>query len=126
MTLAAFLPQIRLWFERQGWPDIAIIIDDSRSMSAADNYQDPRVAEAAERLAKVADLTAPERLQLAQALLTQGSPNWLETLLNDRQVKVPLPLSEIFAPKANPANWAPPFDRSSTISEAPPCRRSLC
>ncbi|HEV2950294.1 MAG TPA: VWA domain-containing protein [Gemmataceae bacterium] len=88
MTLAVFLPQIRLWFERQSWPDVAVIIDDSRSMSAADNYRDPRVAEAVERLAKIGNLTAPERLQLAQALLTQGSPNWLETLLNQRQVKV--------------------------------------
>jgi hypothetical protein len=88
MMLAVFLPQIRLWFERQSWPDVAIIIDDSRSMSAADNYRDPRVAEAAERLARVANLAAPERLQLAQALLTQGSPNWLQTLLNQRQVKI--------------------------------------
>jgi hypothetical protein len=88
MTLGVFLPQLRLWFERQGWPDVAIIIDDSRSMSATDRYQDPRVAEAAERLAQMANLSAPERLQLAQALLTQGSPHWLETFLNQRQVKV--------------------------------------
>jgi hypothetical protein len=88
MTLAVFLPQIRLWFERQGWPDIAIIIDDSKSMGAFDNYRNPRVAEAAERLANIANLTTPDRLQLAQALVTQGSPNWFETLLNNRQVKV--------------------------------------
>src|SRR5438132_2474096 len=88
MTLTVFLPQIRLWFERQGWPDVAIIIDDSRSMSATDRYQDPRVAEAAERLGKLANLSTPERLQLAQALLTQGDPHWLETLLMHHQVKV--------------------------------------
>jgi hypothetical protein len=90
MTLGVFLPQIRLWFERQGWPDVAIIIDDSRSMSATDRYQDPRIAEAAERIAKLANLSAPERLQLAQALVTKGDPHWLETLLNHRQVKVHL------------------------------------
>ena len=53
LALGVFLPQLRLWFERQGWPDVAIIIDDSRSMSHIDGYQDARVREAAERLAGV-------------------------------------------------------------------------
>jgi hypothetical protein len=88
LTLAVFLPQLRLWFERQGWPDVALIIDDSRSMSTIDHYRDPKVAEAADRLAKLASLSTANRLQLAQALMTHSQPDWLEALLTDRKVKV--------------------------------------
>jgi hypothetical protein len=88
LTLAVLLPQLRLLFERQSWPDIAIIIDDSQSMSHVDQYQDLRVRQAAERLAKLGSLSAPERLQIAQALLTRTQPSWLETLLTRHQVKV--------------------------------------
>jgi hypothetical protein len=88
LTLAVLLPQLRLLFERQSWPDIAIIIDDSRSMSHADLYQDLHVRQAAERLAKLGSLSAPERLQIAQALVTRTQPDWLETLLTRYQVKV--------------------------------------
>jgi hypothetical protein len=88
LTLAVLLPQLRLLFERQSWPDIAIIIDDSRSMSATDDYQDARVRQAAERLAKLDALPAPQRLQLVQALLTRDHPDWLDTLLTQHQVKV--------------------------------------
>src|SRR5581483_2841708 len=34
LVLAVLLPQVRLWFERQGWPDVVLLIDDSQSMSA--------------------------------------------------------------------------------------------
>jgi len=61
LTLTVLLPQVRLWFEREGWPDVVIILDDSRSMSTIDEYQDPRVQEAAHRLAKETPLAAPDR-----------------------------------------------------------------
>jgi hypothetical protein len=88
LTLTVLLPQVRLWFERQGWPDLVILIDDSRSMSTTDRYRDPEVSEAAGRIAKEAGLTAPQRLQLAQALLTRSQPDWLDDLLTRRKVKV--------------------------------------
>ena len=50
VALAVLLPQVQLRFERQGWPDVAILIDDSRSMSTADHYQNPEIREAAARL----------------------------------------------------------------------------
>lgn len=90
LALAVLLPQLRLWFERQGWPDVAVIIDDSRSMSATDRYQDQDVREAAERLAQLTSLAEPERLQLAQALLTGNQPTLLENLLLERKVKIHL------------------------------------
>ncbi len=90
LALGVLLPQLKLWFERQGWPDLAIIIDDSSSMSTADRYRDPEVQATAEQLMRVAGLSAPERLALAQALLTRDQPDWLRSLLTQRKVKVHL------------------------------------
>src|SRR5439155_17409854 len=88
LMLGVFLPQLRVVFERQSWPDIVILIDDSASMSEVDSYRDPKVKEAADRLAGLAELTKPQRLQLAQALLTRGDRDWVQRLLSERQVKV--------------------------------------
>src|SRR5206468_8974681 len=67
---------------------VAVVTDASRSMGESDQYRDPEVKDAAERLAHLASLTNPQRLQLAQALLTRGEPDWLSALLLDRKVKV--------------------------------------
>ncbi|HEV3446884.1 MAG TPA: VWA domain-containing protein [Gemmataceae bacterium] len=98
LTLAVLLPQLRLLFEREGWPDIAIVIDDSQSMSTTDRYQDARLQEAATRLFAdfTRDLSAgltpgattAQRLQLAQAVLTNNKLEWLENLLTHRRFKL--------------------------------------
>ncbi len=80
--------QPKLWFERQGWPDVVILIDDSLSMSTVDRYQDDRVRAAAEALARDADLTQQDRLSLAKALVTRPENDWLATLLTKRKAKV--------------------------------------
>src|SRR5262249_23700112 len=81
LVLAVLLPQLRLWIERQGWPDVVLLIDDSGSMSHIDRYREPQVQAAAERLAQLSNLTEADRLQLAQALITRGESDWLLTLL---------------------------------------------
>jgi hypothetical protein len=88
LALAVLLPQLRLWFERQAWPDVAIILDDSASMSTVDRYQDPRVQAAAQQLAADAGLSTPERLALAQALVASPKNDWITQLLTQRKVKV--------------------------------------
>jgi hypothetical protein len=88
LMLGVLLPQLKLWFERQSWPDLAIIIDDSMSMSTPDRYGDPQVQAEADQLARVAGLSAPDRLTLAQAILTRDNPDWLRTLLTERKVKL--------------------------------------
>jgi hypothetical protein len=88
LMLVVFLPQLRLWFERQGWPDVVVLIDDSQSMSAVDRYRDPRVQEAANTLLKNANLTEGDRLKLAQLLLTQKSPDWLGNLMQQKKVRL--------------------------------------
>jgi len=55
LLLAVILPQLRVWYERQGWPDVAIILDDSESMSTVDRYRDAKVQEAADALATELD-----------------------------------------------------------------------
>jgi hypothetical protein len=93
LSLAVLLPQLRLRFEREGWPDVAILIDDSASMSTTDHYQDPDVQELADRLARLPRSAAPgvpgaDRLRLAQALMTNDQLAWLRELLVGRRVKL--------------------------------------
>jgi hypothetical protein len=88
LLLTVILPQTRVCVERQGWPDLVVIIDDSMSMSTVDKYRDPEVRAAAEQLSNVSGLSSQERLALAQALLTREKPDWLRNLLEERQVKV--------------------------------------
>lgn len=95
LMLAVLLPRARIWFERQSWPDLVLLLDDSQSMSTVDQYKDTRIKQAVERLAQKADLTNAERLSLAQALLTDrrdADPtdrrDWLTTLLTQRKVRV--------------------------------------
>jgi hypothetical protein len=88
LLLTVILPQTTVCPERQGLPDIVIIIDDSYSMSTVDKYRDPEVQAAAEELSNVSGMSSQERLALAQALLTREKPDWLRSLLEQRQVKV--------------------------------------
>ncbi len=88
LLLAVFLPQLQVSFERQGWPDVVILIDDSQSMSAVDHYRDPRVQAAALNLAQLEGLTETDRLHLAQLLLTRSGDDWLTTLLKRREVRL--------------------------------------
>ncbi|MBL8798077.1 MAG: VWA domain-containing protein [Planctomycetia bacterium] len=88
MAMFVMLPQLQLWFERQGWPDVIVLIDDSQSMSAVDAYQNPELRETAAKLGAATGLAQPQRLQLAQALLTHPDANMLEELLTRRKVKL--------------------------------------
>lgn len=106
LLLVVFLPQLRLYFERQGWPDVVLLLDDSQSMAAHDLYRDEPVKEAAGALARRAelsddekaelaralagrsDLTPASRLRLAQTLLVGQGDEWLQTLLTRRKVRL--------------------------------------
>jgi hypothetical protein len=52
LVLTVLLPQLRLFFEREGWPDVAVIFDTSRSCGANDDYQDTDVKLRADQLAE--------------------------------------------------------------------------
>ena len=88
LMLAVLMPRDRVWFERQSWPDIVILIDDSQSMSTIDAYKDTRIKTVADRLAQHDGMTTAERISLAQALLTRCDPDWLTAMLTQRKVRV--------------------------------------
>jgi hypothetical protein len=88
VMLAVLLPRDRVWFERQSWPDIVILLDDSQSMSTVDQYKDTRIKQVADRLAKHDGMTDAQRLSLAQALVTRGDSDWLTAMLTRRRVRV--------------------------------------
>lgn len=81
-------PQLRLAFDREGWPDIVVIVDTSASMATVDNHQDPAVRKKIEELAAVPGLANPQRIQLAQWLLTRPDGDWLARLMAERKLKV--------------------------------------
>ncbi len=80
--------QPRLWFERQGLPDVVLLIDDSLSMSTVDHYQDADLQAAADALGRDAGVAPADRLALARTLLTRPQGDWLATLLTKRKAKV--------------------------------------
>ncbi|MFO0843137.1 MAG: VWA domain-containing protein [Gemmataceae bacterium] len=71
LLLVVFLPQLKLHFERQGWPDVVLLVDDSGSMSTFDVYRDDKEKAAADALAKKAELTELEKAELARSLATR-------------------------------------------------------
>jgi hypothetical protein len=92
LLVGVFLPQLQLAFQREEWPDLVLLFDDSKSMATADDsYTDPRLRAAVERLAKLCppnELPPRCRLQLAKTLVTRGEGDWLTRLLEKKQVKV--------------------------------------
>ncbi len=87
LVLAVLLPQFRVHFVHQSWPDVAVIVDDSQSMSVTDEYHDPQVKAVADRLAQEGGLTQPERLGVARVLVA-GEKGLMPRLLGERQLKV--------------------------------------
>ncbi len=88
LALFVLLGQLRLAFDREGWPEVVILIDTSASMAKADEFKDPAVRAKAEELAGTTDLSQVNRLRLAQMLLTRKDADWLDRLLKEKQVKV--------------------------------------
>ena len=90
LALFVLLPQLRLAFDREGWPEVVILLDTSASMATIDDLKDPAVRAKAEELRKSVNLSEAHRLQLAQLLLTRKvkDADWLDRLLSEKQVKV--------------------------------------
>lgn len=88
LALYVVLAQLTLRFDREGWPEVVILLDTSASMSKVDELRDPAVRAKAEELAGATNLSETNRLKLAQMLLTRKDTDWLEKLLREKQVKV--------------------------------------
>lgn len=88
LALFVLLPQLRLAFDREGWPEVVILVDTSASMDHNDDFKDPAVRAKAEQLVGTAGLSQTQRLRLAQLLLTRKDADWLDRLLREKEVKV--------------------------------------
>jgi hypothetical protein len=91
LLMGVFLPQLHVAYERQGWPDVAVIIDDSYSMSTVDKYRTEDVRKVADALAEHENLSRADRIHLAQALVARSDPDrpdWLTTMVAKRKVRV--------------------------------------
>ncbi len=84
------LPQLKLAFQRDRWPDVVILIDTSASMGRIDPFEDPAVRAKAAELTLAADVPEAHRLQFAQMLLNGKKTAWLNKLVAEKQVKVHL------------------------------------
>ena len=90
LALFVVLPQLRLAFDREGWPEIVILLDTSASMETADAFKDPAVQAKAKELAGAEALSDVHRLKLAQYILTRKDKDadWLDRLLKEKEVRV--------------------------------------
>jgi Mg-chelatase subunit ChlD len=82
------LPQLRVVFVQESWPDVVLLLDTSASMATKDRFQDPAVRAKADELLTSVNLPDGDRLRLAQALLTRKDGEWLNQLLTKRQVRL--------------------------------------
>jgi Mg-chelatase subunit ChlD len=88
LVFFVLLSQLQLAFDREGWPEVVILVDTSASMSTTDDIKDPAVRAKAAELLRGANLSAAHRLKLAQLLLARPDADWLDRLLTEKQVKV--------------------------------------
>ncbi len=88
LALFVLLGQLRLAFDREGLPEVVLLLDRSASMSKADDFRDPAVRAKAAELAGATKLSEVNRLRLAQMLLTRKDADWLDRLLREKQVRV--------------------------------------
>jgi hypothetical protein len=100
IILFVLLAQLRIAFDREGWPEVVVLIDTSGSMGHADDLKDPAVRTRAEELAAVLardphlagkiPVDRPERLLLARTLIAQKKGEWLLRLLREKEVRLRL------------------------------------
>jgi hypothetical protein len=90
LAFFVLMAQLQLRFDREGWPEVVILLDTSASMDKRDTFKDPLVRAKAEQLAGVTNLSEVSRLRLAQMLLARKDADWLDRLLKEKQVKVHL------------------------------------
>lgn len=62
LLLYVLLPRMQVRIDRQGWPELVVLIDDSRSMGEPDFFQDERVRARVKELAEPIRTTLKERL----------------------------------------------------------------
>ncbi len=78
-TLYLLLPQFEVQITRTGWPDVVILLDNSRSMGEPDSYQEAKVFERVKKLAEglraKLEMELPDRLAKTKEALDAAKAN---------------------------------------------------
>jgi uncharacterized membrane protein len=78
LTLGVLMPQRDWRIDRQGWPDIVVLLDTSRSMGEPDHYQQDKVRERVKELGELIQKTVkdqlPEKIKQVEAELSAQRP----------------------------------------------------
>ncbi|GEM_PF-437712 len=78
LMLGWLLPQRDWRIDRQGWPDLVVLIDTSRSMGEPDHYQNDKLRERSKQLGALIQKSVkeqlPEKIKLVEAELTAKRP----------------------------------------------------
>jgi hypothetical protein len=116
LVLAVLLPQLKLSFNRQGWPHVILLIDDSLSMGETDQYQDPQlqkqVTTLADALRTNLQKQLPERIkhyeQQLQAKLSAASGTSTESIKEEiKSLQQKLKKLETQLAQLESSNWPP-------------------
>jgi hypothetical protein len=84
----AMIAQFVLCVERTGLPDLAVVLDDSASMTIVDRDEGRQGAGLARRLAAAGlDAATPSRENLAKTLLLEGRARWLRRFADDYRLR---------------------------------------
>jgi hypothetical protein len=88
VLLLAMLAEIDLRIDRRGLPFLALVIDDSASMSVQDRYSDPKIEAAAQSLVQAAALPNTTRIELAKAILLARQGEILRKLSAEHRIRL--------------------------------------
>jgi hypothetical protein len=115
LVLVIIGPRAEVHFDLQGWPDVVMIIDDSRSMGEPDHYQDAAVQEAVKRLGEQVrgreKIRLPERIkniqeEIARKKALAQAPD-SATRLEIEQLTQKLQNLENLSAQVNSPGWRP-------------------
>ncbi len=94
IMLLIVLPQTQLVVEREAWPDVVIILDDSKSMSSLETFTDPLLRDKSEELKATWEKLAQPRIvaankrifelrrKLSGAPTAAGAARWRDEILS--------------------------------------------
>jgi Mg-chelatase subunit ChlD len=112
LTLIVLLPQLQMRFDRQGWPDVALIIDDSRSMGEPDFYRDEAIQEAlagyTEMIRERLRAALPERIKsLRDDTAREKNAGSAQAKLETERLARKIQALEGQLARVNSPNWRP-------------------
>jgi hypothetical protein len=116
LVLVAFMvwwlwPQPEIHFERQTWPDVVLLIDDTLSMGGVDPYRDDKAREPVNRLAdrykRYVQAKNPEAIKALQTQLEGRKPGDSKQAEEMERIQHKIAVLQDQLNKVNAPNWRP-------------------